>query len=83
MTCKQCINNMFCVLVCLGKGRGGGDKQFHHTTQTLTMPAFDIPTGPPIAKNKLMYYVHNWKAWCTKAPKHRSFTYCMTVRKGG
>ena len=63
------------------KGRGeGGDKQ-SKPSRTLTMPAFEIPTGPTITENKLTYSVHNWKACCTNGPKHESFAYDQ--EKGG
>ena len=45
------------------------------------MSSFDIPTGPPIAENKLTYCVHNRKARRTEAPERGSFTYDR--EKGG
>ena len=45
------------------------------------MPAFKIPTGPSITKNKLTYRTHKWKAPCAKAPKCGSITYDR--EKGG
>jgi hypothetical protein len=45
------------------------------------MATFNIPTRPPIAKNRLLYHVHKQKAPRAEAPKHRSITY--DHKKGG
>ena len=45
------------------------------------MPSFEILTGPTIAKNKLTYSVHNWKACRADSPEHGSFAYDQ--EKGG
>ena len=45
------------------------------------MPAFEIPTGPTIAENKLTYSIYNWKARRANGPEHGSFAYDQ--EKGG
>ena len=45
------------------------------------MPAFEIPTGPTIAENKLTYSVHNRKARRANGPECESFAYDQ--EKGG
>ena len=62
-----------------GEGEGG-DKQ-SIPPRTLTMPAFEIPTGPTIAENKLTYSVHNQKACRADGPERGSFAYDQ--EKGG
>ena len=45
------------------------------------MPAFEIPTGPTIAENKLTYSIHNRKACRAEGPERGSFAYDQ--EKGG
>ena len=45
------------------------------------MPTFEIPTGPPIAENKLTLRTHKRKALRAEAPKRGSITYDR--EKGG
>ena len=65
----------------LGRGGGGGGDKQSIPPQTLTMPTFEIPTGPTIGENKLAYSVHNRKARRAEVPERGSFAYDR--QKGG
>ena len=62
-------------------GWEGGTNKSTIPPKLPTMPAFDIPTGPPNAENKLTYCVHKQKACSAEAPKCGSITY--NHKKGG
>jgi hypothetical protein len=59
----------------------GGGEVHKPLPNPLTMPDFDIPTGPPASKNTLTYSSQKQKAPCAPAPKRGSITY--DCKKGG